>query len=458
MDEENKTPDAELTAPEPEDMEDLPKESCYSELAAEQKLEEVRREAYRKGRRRGTLRTIIVCLVIAVCAVGVIKTRSDKTTVAVTVTDEDGEQSTEYVTYDSLLDSETVDKINKIAAAIQSSYYEDVDTEELTEGLFQGLFNALDVYSQYYTAEEYADLYATSIEGSYSGIGATLQEDADTGLPTVIKVQSDSPAEEAGIQVGDVLIAADEYESADMDLTEFVSHVKGEEGTTVVLTVYREGEEDYLEIEVERRQLTIESVVWEMLENDTGYIQISEFSDSTTEQFEEALTELTEAGMTGLIVDLRDNPGGTLTSVVEILEYIVPEGLIVYTQDKYGNTSEYESTGENAIDIPLAVLVNGSSASASEIFAGAVKDQECGTLIGTTTYGKGIVQGLQELSDGSAIKMTISRYYTPNGVCIQGTGIEPDIELEYEFLGGEDDSYDYSLDNQIQAALDVLAE
>lgn len=415
------------------------------------------KKMYRKGVRHGVFAAVIICAVLVFAGNAFGAMRSQKTQVRVTAT-EDGKQVSKVQTYDSVLDKDTVDKINYLAANIQAGYYEDVDAEALKNGLYQGLFNALDEYSQYFTKEEYEEMFNSSIAGSYSGIGATLQQDTETKQVTVIKVQEGSPADQAGMLVGDIIVKADDYKAAGMELSEFVSHLKGEEGTTVNVNVYRESENRYLDMEITRAKLDIATVEHTMLADKTGYIQITEFVENTTSQFEDALEDLKQQGMTGLIVDLRNNPGGMLSSVTDILQDIVPEGMIVYTEDKYHNRQEYVSTGEKTLQVPLVVLVNENSASASEIFAGAVKDRECGTLIGTTTFGKGIVQGLQELSDGSAIKMTTSRYYTPNGICIQGTGIDPDIELEYEFLGTEDQSYDYSLDNQIQKALEVLKE
>ncbi len=195
-----------------------------------------------------------------------------------------------------------------------------------------------------------------------------------------------------------------------------------------------------------------------MLGNQTGYIQVTEFTEHTVEQFEDALTELQQEGMTALIVDLRSNPGGMLTSVCSMLDDILPEGLLVYTEDKDGNRQDYNSTDDKTLDLPLAVLVNGNSASASEIFAGAIQDRKAGTIIGTTTYGKGVVQSILSLKDGSAFKLTTSRYFTPSGTCIQGIGIEPDVEIEYEFTGPEDATYSEEYDNQIQKALDVLQQ
>ena len=418
---------------------------------------DLQKTMYRKGMRRGIIGTIIVCAVLVFAGGMFLNHSGSKTRIRVQAT-EDGKQVTKVLSYDSLLDQSTVDKINYLAADIQANYYEDVDVDAMKEGLYQGLFNALDQYSQYFTKEEYDELMKSDVSGSYSGIGATLNQNSDTKQVTVVSVQDGSPAQEAGIQAGDVIVKADDYTAADMELSEFVSHLKGEEGTKVTVQIYRSSDHSYKDLTLTRKSLEIKTVDSQMLENNVGYIRITEFVQTTTGQFETALDDLKAQGMTSLIVDLRSNPGGLVSSVTDILQNIIPKGMIVYTEDKYNNRNEYKSTGEKQLDMPLVVLVNENSASASEIFAGAVKDRQCGTLIGTTTFGKGIVQGIQNLSDGSGAKMTTSRYYTPNGVCIQGKGIEPDITLEYQFLGNDDQAYSYSLDNQIQKALEVLKD
>ena len=418
---------------------------------------DLQKTMYRKGMRRGIIGTIIVCAVLVFAGGMFLNHSGSKTRIRVQAT-EDGKQVTKVLSYDSLLDQSTVDKINYLAADIQANYYEDVDVDAMKEGLYQGLFNALDQYSQYFTKEEYDELMKSDVSGSYSGIGATLNQNSDTKQVTVVSVQDGSPAQEAGIQAGDVIVKADDYTAADMELSEFVSHLKGEEGTKVTVQIYRSSDHSYKDLTLTRKSLEIKTVDSQMLENNVGYIRITEFVQTTTGQFETALNDLKAQGMTSIIVDLRSNTGGLVSSVTDILQNIIPKGMIVYTEDKYNNRNEYQSTGEKQLDMPLVVLVNENSASASEIFAGAVKDRQCGTLIGTTTFGKGIVQGIQNLSDGSGAKMTTSRYYTPNGVCIQGKGIEPDITLEYQFLGNDDQAYSYSLDNQIQKALEVLKD
>lgn len=355
----------------------------------------------------------------------------------------------------TVLDKQTEAKIDALAQYIRETYYEDVDIEDLKEGLFAGLFENLDVYSQYYTAEEYKELYESTVSGTYCGIGASLQQDAETKTVTIVHVYDGSPAKEAGLLEGDLIVSADDYEANEMDLTEFVSHIRGEEGTAVHLTVYRPGEGKNLEFDIERRSLVLPTVTSEMM-GETGYIDVTEFTESTPEQFSDALEDLESQGMKSLIVDLRANPGGMLDAVCDMLDEILPKGLLVYTEDKAGKRVEYESTDEKSLDIPLVVLVDGNSASASEIFAGAVQDREAGTIVGTTTYGKGVVQTIRTMKDGSAFKITTNRYFTPGGTCIQDIGIEPDVEVEYEFLGGEDDSYSHEFDNQIQKALELL--
>ncbi len=347
-------------------------------------------------------------------------------------------------------------KLAYIIELIEYYYYGDVDDATLVEGIYDGLLESLeDPYSVYYTAEEYEDL-TTDISGTFAGVGMSLTKDTDTGLVYAVNVYSDSPAEAAGLSSGDIIISADGFYGADMDLDLFVQYIRGEVGTAVVIVYERDGVE--YETTAIRDTISVISVEWDMLTDTIGYIYISDFNSNTCEQFEEALADLTAQGMEAVVFDLRYNGGGLLTSVTDILDLILPEGTTVYIEDKYGNRSDYTSDAENYLDIPMAVLTSGNTASAAEIFAGAIRDYEWGTLIGTTTFGKGIVQTTLPLGDGSAIKLTIASYFTPSGECIHGYGITPDIELEYEFLGGEGDTYEYEFDNQIQKAIEVLEE
>ncbi|MBD5484024.1 MAG: S41 family peptidase [Lachnospiraceae bacterium] len=350
----------------------------------------------------------------------------------------------------SLVNDDTLEKLESLEEVIDKYYYkdEDIDVEEMTEGMYSGLVASLgDPYSVYYTAEEWKELMADT-EGIYYGIGAYLQLDTATGLAKINGVIENTPAEEAGLRENDIIYQVDGEMIQGLELSEIVSRIKGEEGTAVHLTIVREGESDYLEIDVERRKIESPTVKYEMYDNGVGYIQITEFDDVTTDQFTEALAVVKGSGAKGLILDLRSNPGGSLPVVVDIARSILPKGLIVYTEDKYGKRDEYTCDGKKELDIPMVVLINGNSASASEILAGAIKDYDKGTLIGTTTFGKGIVQRVLPLTDGTALKLTISSYYTPKGNNIHGIGIDPDIECEFD----SEAYYERGVDNQLERA------
>ena len=347
-------------------------------------------------------------------------------------------------------------KLEEIQALMETYYLEEIDTEQVEDYLYKGAVAGLgDIYAAYYTEEEYQSLI-DSTNGSYYGIGVEISQNMSTGIITISRIFEGSPAEEAGLLPGDVLYKIAGQEVTGEDLNKVVSLIKGEEYTTVSVEVARDGQSGYLEFEVERRTIEVPTVESEMLEDNIGYIAITSFDDVTTEQFMTALDTLESQGMEALIVDLRNNGGGLVSSVCAILDRLLPEGLIVYTEDKYGNREEEFSDAENYFDKPMAVLVNGNSASASEIFAGAIKDYGIGTLVGTTTYGKGIVQKIYPLSDGTAVKLTVSKYYTPNGNNIHGTGIEPDVTVELS----EDLMYEVEVpkeeDNQLQAAIEAL--
>lgn len=368
-----------------------------------------------------------------------------------------GSRGASQVKNTKLLDKDTVDKVDELTNYMDLYYYEDCDVQDVQDGLLEGVVSGLgDKYSAYYTAEEYKE-QQLSTSGTYYGIGAALAQDKDTMQVTITKIYEGTPSEEAGLKKDDVIVSADGTDATSMELTDFVKLIRGEEGTTVHLEVYRPSTEETLEFDVERKNVELPSVSSQMLENNIGYIQISEFQSKTAEQFESALSSLQDQGAQSLIVDVRGNGGGLVDSVVAILDDILPEGTVVYTEDKYGNRQDYTSSGDTYLDMPIAVLVDQNSASASEIFAGAIKDYNYGTLIGTKTFGKGIVQTVFSLPEGDAIKLTTAKYFTPNGNYIHGVGIEPDIELEYQFMGGENDEYSVDLDNQIQKAIEVLS-
>lgn len=332
-----------------------------------------------------------------------------------------------------------------------SNYYlnaEDVDADKLEEGIYSGYVAGLEEsYSTYYTPEDFASVMeATS--GSYSGIGAYVSQDMNTGIISIAKPFEGGPADVAGIQKDDIIFKVSGEEVTGQDLNKVVARMKGEAGTSVELTIYRPQEDAYIDFTVDRAVVDVPTVAWQMLENNIGYIQIVEFEEVTAGQFKKAVEELQVQGMEKLIFDLRDNGGGLMDSVCEILDTVLPKELLVYTVDKDGYREEEWASDDDALDMPMAVLVNGNTASASEIFTGALKDYDAAEIIGTTTFGKGIVQSIIPMKDGSAVKLTTAKYYTPSGVCIHGVGIEPDITVEFD--------RDASGDNQLQAALDYL--
>lgn len=353
-----------------------------------------------------------------------------------------------------LLNDYTEAKIDIIEDTIHQYYLEEVKRSELEDGIYTGLVNSLeDPYSVYYSAEELKELQM-STEGIYYGIGAYLSKAAKDDYCVISGTIENTPAEEAGLRADDIIYMVDGVDTAGMDINEVVAMIKGEEGTKVVLTLVREGESDYLEIPVERRKIESPTVSTEMLENGIGYIEITEFDDVTEDQFAESLAECKAKGMKALILDLRSNPGGNLSTVCEISRMVLPKGMIVYTEDKYGKRDEYTCDGVRQLTVPAVVLVNGYSASASEILAGAMKDHGIATIMGTTTFGKGIVQRVISLSDGSAVKLTVSKYYTPNGNDIHEKGIEPDVVVEFD----ADAYYSEGVDNQLQEAIRYLNE
>ncbi len=352
-----------------------------------------------------------------------------------------------------VLDAEALSKLEKMRTDIDKSYLYDVDEESMTEGVYAGyVYGLSDPYSVYYD-EQATQSLLDDTTGEYNGIGAVLSQNMNTGVITILKVYPDSPAEKAGLADGDILYKVGEEEVTGRDLSKVVTYIKGDKGTDVDLVVYRG--EDMEEVTVTAVRDTVQAITVEseMMEDGIGYLSLSEFDAVSYDQYKEALDALEAEDMKGLIVDLRDNPGGNLSTVCEIVNLMVPKGLIVYTEDKYGNRQEYSSDGTHQFTKPLVVLVNGNSASASEIYAGAIQDYGTGKIVGTQTYGKGVVQQLFDLGDGSSMKLTVSEYYTPNGRSIQDVGITPDVEVEYE-----KNEKDPEADNQLDEAVSVLKE
>lgn len=368
-----------------------------------------------------------------------------------------GESGASTISNAALLDDEVVEKIDEIYSYMNIYYYDKFEKEDIYNSIYSGVMESLeDPYSVYYTPEEYEDM-KVSTSGTYYGIGAGVSQDLTTMEVTISKVYRGTPSEEAGLKNGDMILYVEDIEATSVEVSELVQHIRGEEGTTVHMTIYRPSTGETLEFDVERRHVELPSIEGEMLEDGIGYIQITEFQDKTDEQFADMVKQLQTQGAKGLIIDVRANPGGLLSTVVNLLDQVLPEGLLVYVEDKYGNREEYTSDA-TCIDLPIVVLTDESSASASEIFAGAMKDYEYATLVGKTTYGKGIVQNIIRLSDGDAIKLTTAKYFTPKGNDIHKIGVEPDVEVDYEYSGPEEETYDKQYDSQFLKAVEVMKE
>ena len=349
------------------------------------------------------------------------------------------------VTDESGIGSEVEAKLNAIDSVLDSFYFEEVDDEKAKDSIYKAYLSSYgDKYTVYYTADEYKKLTETT-NGTFSGIGAVCQISSEGGI-LLVDVYESGAGYKAGLRSGDRIIQVDGTDVTDMDLSSAVALVKGEKGTQVGLKIVRDGAtSDYT---VVRDEIEVQTVNYAITEDNIGYISVSQFENVTAKQFKAAIEELKSEGAKGIIIDIRNNPGGLLTTVISMLKDILPNGLIVYTEDKDGNRKEYSDNDNEQLDMPLAVLVNGNSASASEIFAGAIQDYGKGVIVGTQTFGKGIVQTVKPLTDGSAIKFTIAKYFTPKGQDIHGKGVTPDVVVEYD-----KDAYE---DTQISAALESV--
>lgn len=379
------------------------------------------------------------------------------------------------------LDMEQVEgKVNLLEDIINKRFLYETDLKELESGLYRGLMSGLDdPYAVYYDETEYKELQE-SVSGTYCGIGVMVSQNIKTGLVTVIKVFKDSPGEKAGILPGDILYKVGDVEVATEDLDLIVSkHIKGMEGTVVRLTVVRGSEQ--VELKAVREQIEVPTVEYKLLTDDTGYVAVSQFDLVTADQFIKAVEDMETNGMKRMVIDLRGNPGGVLDSAVDMAAYLLPEGkfdgTIVYTEDKNGKGERYycknglisfEGTNPqntnprypkkdgHELDMPIAVLINENSASAAELFSGCLQDYEWATIVGTTSFGKGIVQNLIPLTDGSAIKLTTEKYFTPSGFCLHEIGITPDVEVELDEELKQKVVILPEEDNQLQKAIEVL--
>ncbi|MBP3360389.1 MAG: PDZ domain-containing protein [Clostridia bacterium] len=370
--------------------------------------------------------------------------------------------------YDKFVHMDIYSKLVGIENVLEDAFLYDYDEKKLADYAALGLSMALDdPYTVYYSRDQFTD-YMNSGSGDFVGIGVTVVFDKENDEIDVISVQEDSPSMEAGILPGDVILAVDGERFSGSQMNDAVSKIRGigqkesVENTSVVLTVRRSGAEQ--DITVTRRKMHQDTVKYEMMDENIGYIRITAFNrgsgskeKSTSEDFSGALSDLTSKGMKKLIIDVRDNGGGDVDIVSAIIDEIVPEGLIMYTIDKHGKRDELRSD-KNELNMPIAVLVNGNSASASELLTGALRDYDKAAVIGTKTFGKGVMQRVYPFSDGSGMTVTVAKYYTPNGTCVQDEGITPDIIAEP--LPGKADipisSLERADDIQLQRAVDYL--
>lgn len=336
---------------------------------------------------------------------------------------------------------ENIINFNNVKSYLLRSYYMEVDEDKLLEGAIKGMAEAVeDPYTVYYTPKQMKDFTEQS-SGSYVGIGVTVFMDEDE-LLTVSETFADSPAKEVGIRNGDKIVNVDgEDVTSIKDSDLIVQKIRGKPGTTVKITVYRPAINDYINFEMERRVINLVYIDSKMLENNIGYVQLKLFDEDIATDFANHVNKLIREGAQGFIIDLRNNPGGSYTQVLAIADMILPKGLIVYTEDRNGKKSE-EFSDANEFNMPLTVLINEYSASASEILSAAIKDYNKGTLIGKTTFGKGLVQSVVPLEGGAGLKYTISKYFTPSGISIHGIGVTPDIEVDndekYKYYSVED--------------------
>ena len=351
-------------------------------------------------------------------------------------------------------DKETIfSKIKYLMSIIDEKSIYTPKESDVVEGIYKGIFESLDDdYAAYYTKEEYKEFLETAT-GEYEGIGAYVSQNGK-GYTYIVAPIKGSPADKVGLKSGDVIYKINGKVVTDKTTDQIVAMLKGKENTEVTIEVARDGQSDYIPFTIKRKKIETITVDSKVVDDDIGYIQVTSFDDVTVKQFSDALSKLSKKKLKGLIIDLRDNPGGNLEVVVNMLDMFLPKGeMIVYTKDKNDKvTSEYKAKNDCAIKLPMCVLTNGNSASASEIFASNVKDHKLGKLVGTTTFGKGIVQSVIRLEDGSAIKYTTSKYYTPNGTNIHKKGIKPDVEIELNI----DDYREKGIDSQLNVAIKQL--
>ena len=348
-------------------------------------------------------------------------------------------------------------KLQYIQKILENNYVGDLEEGQLEEGIYKGFVAAVgDPYTNYFTKEEF-DQFREKTSGTYAGIGIMMQVDQTDKLITAVQVFENSPAEKAGLLPKDKLIEAEGVALNADNFDEAPKIIKGKAGTKVKVKIFRPSENKTMDLEITRENVIYPTVEHKMLDDEIGYIHIKQFDEVTYDQFMASLKAVQEKNPKGIILDVRDNLGGLLNIVAQISDELLPEGMIVYTKDKQGKVQTLKS-GPGQIDIPLTLLINENSASASEILAGALKDHKRAKLVGKTTYGKGVVQAVMPIPDGSGIKVTTSKYYTPNDVCIDGIGIEPDYEVELPLELLLKPKLEDSEDPQLQKAIEVIKQ
>ena len=414
-------------------------DEAIAELSSEE-LEEILNKEKSRGRLQGIIISLAIVSVIAVFGIMLVYFA--------------GGLKTEKA---DLLTDEVIEKTDHLWKMIDNYYLwdEDKDIEGAKDAVYKGIVNSLgDPYSVYYTKEEFDEL-TESYSGEYSGIGAYVSQDPDTMESYIARPMPNSPAEEAGLLPNDYICEIDGENVVGQDLNVVVAKIKGPEGTSVELGIRHENKGEIETITVERRKIEVVRLESEMLEDNIGYIWIYEFEGKTLSQFEDAYNKLKEDGMNGLIVDLRDNPGGDLDVVINLCDMFLDDGLILYTKDKNGKNQEFMADAD-CEKLPMVIITNENSASASEIFTGCLKERGVAKVVGKNTFGKGIVQALFELEDGSGIKITESEYYLPNDICIHGVGIAPDYEVELDYEAYLKDKTDAQKDKAIEVMKELL--
>ncbi len=355
----------------------------------------------------------------------------------------------------NLNEKEVVEKLSMLEQCINNYYLDEVDQDKMRDGIYKGYISGLDdKYAEYYTEESYKQLMEED-SGEYQGIGVTVTKDPSTGYTLIEGVFKNTPAAEAGLEPGDYIVSVNDRDTKDMELTDVVMEIKRKDKETADLKIFREGQE--LEFTVKKSKIEIDTVSYEMKDGKIGYIEVTQFIENTADKFKEAVDDLTSQGMTGLVLDLRDNGGGLVDVCVDMCSEFVPKGdLVVYIQDKNGGRTDYNSNSDDNVEVPVLILVNENTASASEIMTGCLRDYGKAQIVGTKTFGKGIVQNIFPFTDGTAVKFTVAKYYLPKGDCIHELGIEPDVTLEMtdeEKKAALDSEKD---DKQLQKALEML--